>query len=122
MKKNWFAISALVATVAVPVGMLGARAYAAPAPAAFHFYQDRAWDQPPDGLRDVQRQGFHDGVEAARDDFDHHHHKNADDHDRFRHPPVDRAVRDDYRDGFRKGYDVAMHHMHEDHDHDGGVH
>ena len=124
MKKNWFAISTLAAALAVPVGLLGARAYAAPEPAGLHMFQDRPWDQPPDDFRDAQRQGFHDGLEAARHDYDHHRQKDADDHDRYRHPPVDRSMRDDYRDGFRRGYDVAMHHMHgdHDHDHDGGVH
>ncbi len=45
----------------------------------------------------------------------------------FRHPPVDRRDRNDYRQGFIQGYNVAMQHAHDggrdhrDHDdhHDG---
>jgi len=69
------------------------------------------WDQPPAEYRDVQRKGFHDGIEAARKDFDHHRRADADDHDDYRHPHVDSAMRDEYRDGFRHGYDIAMHHL-----------
>ncbi len=69
------------------------------------------WDQPPAEYRDVQRQGFRDGIEAAHRDFDHHRHADAGDHEQFRHPPVPRGVRDDYREGFRHGYEVAMHHL-----------
>ena len=87
---------------------------AAPQDAGYHDH-DHDWDQPPAEFRDVQRQGFHDGIEAARWDFDHHRRPDADDHDQFRHPHVDRAARDDYREGFRRGYEVAMHHM-MDHD------
>lgn len=69
------------------------------------------WDQPPAEFRDVQRQGFHDGIDAARHDFDHHRSPDVDRHDEYRHPHVDRSARDDYRDGFRRGYDAAMHHL-----------
>ena len=79
--------------------------------------QDRAWDAPPDEFRDVQRQGFHDGIEAARHDFEAHRHADADDHAAFRHPRVPHDQRDSYREGFRRGYERAMSHMNGDHDH-----
>ncbi|HKF47617.1 MAG TPA: hypothetical protein VKB38_09695 [Terracidiphilus sp.] len=117
---KWIAASAVAFAVAAPAGMLAPRAHAA-TPAAAGFYQDRPWDQPPDEYRDVQRQGFHDGVEAARHDWDRHSRKDADDHDRYRHPPVAREFHNDYRDGFKHGYDVAMSHIRDerrDHDND----
>jgi hypothetical protein len=81
--------------------------------------QDRAWDAPPDEFRQVERQGFHDGVEAAHHDFDKHRRADADDHDAYRHPPVSRDQRDDYRQGFRRGYERAVAHFNgeENHDH-----
>lgn len=118
MKTKWFAIAALTAGLAVPAGMT-ARAHAAALPAGTGLYQDRPWDQAPDEYRDVQRQGFHDGIEAARSDWDRHSHRDADDHDRYKHPPVAREFHGDYRDGFKHGYDMAVRHMRDEHrDHD----
>jgi hypothetical protein len=117
MKRPWFAISALTFALAATTGLVTLHAHAA-TPAAAGFTQDRPWDQPPDEYRDVQKQGFRDGVEAARHDWDEHHHRDADDHERYKHPPVERSLRDDFRDGFRHGYETAWHHMEEHHDHD----
>ena len=80
--------------------------------------QDHDWDQPPQEYHDAQRRGFHDGIEAARHDFEHHRHADADDHDQYRHPPVRHDDRDAYREGFRHGYERAMAHLAGDHDHD----
>ncbi len=115
MKRNWFAISTLAVTLALAVGMMAARANAAPAPAAPGFYQEGPWDQPPGEFRDVQRQGFHDGIDAAHHDIDEHRHRDAEHHDRFRHPPVGHDQVRDYRDGFRRGYDTAWRHFEEHH-------
>jgi hypothetical protein len=35
----------------------------------------------------------------------------------FRHPPVPPPARDEYRDGFRRGYESAFSHFRDDHDH-----
>lgn len=75
------------------------------------------WDAPPKEFRDVQRKGFHDGVEAARKDFSHHHHIDVDDHGDYKNPHVSRELRADYRDGFRQGYERAMSHLRDVHDH-----
>lgn len=120
MKRKWVWVSTLVCSLGLPTGVMCARANATPAPSAaalapYQEYQERPWDQPPDEYRDVQRQGFHDGIEAARQDMDDHRHRDADDHERFRHPPVDRDLRHDYRDGFRRGYEAARHHFEEHH-------
>ncbi len=74
--------------------------------------QDRSgWDAPPQEYRDVQRQGFHDGIEGARKDFENHRRPNVNNRDEFRHPNVPRNLRHDYRDGFRRGYNVGVQHM-----------
>lgn len=116
MKRNWFAISTLAVSLAVPGSMmLAARAHAAPAPATPGFYQDRQWDQPPGEFHDAQRQGFHAGIEAAHHDIDNHRHRDAEHHEEFRHPPVDHDHVRDFRDGFRRGYDTAWRHFEEHH-------
>jgi Spy/CpxP family protein refolding chaperone len=80
--------------------------------------QDRGgWDVPPQEFREVQRQGFHDGLEAARNDFENHHHQGVEQRREFRHPPVPPPARDEYRDGFRRGYESAFSHFRDDHDH-----
>ena len=122
MKVKAIAIPALTIALVAPAGWMTAKAHAAPlaAPAA-GFYQERSWDEPPEELRDAQRRGFHEGVEAARRDFDRRSHKDADDHDIYKHPPVERELRNDFREGFRRGYAVAKDHLrdeHRDHDHD----
>jgi hypothetical protein len=76
------------------------------------------WDAPPSEFSDVSRQGFHDGIEAARFDFDNHRGMDPRDSRMFRHPPVPREQRHDYQEGFLRGYDVGMHHAHDgDRDH-----
>lgn len=112
MTIKWLALPTLAMAVCL-VGYSPSRAYAAsPQEPGYEHHDDQGrWDQAPGEYRDVQRRGFHDGIEAARRDFDHHRHADADDHDQFRHPHVDPAAREDYREGFRRGYEVGMHHM-----------
>lgn len=70
------------------------------------------WDAPPSDFRnDVGRQGFHDGIEGARKDVENHRRPNVNNRDEYRHPNVSGPVRHDYREGFRRGYHVAMQHM-----------
>jgi hypothetical protein len=69
------------------------------------------WDRPPQEFRQVQRQGYHDGIEGARKDFDNHRRPDVNNRDEYRHPNVPRSDREDYREGFRRGYDTAMTHM-----------
>jgi hypothetical protein len=73
--------------------------------------RDRDWDTPPQAFRDIQRQGFHDGIEGARKDYDNHRRPDVKNRDEYRHPHVPDSARADYRDGFRRGYEVAMDHM-----------
>ncbi|HZD47139.1 MAG TPA: hypothetical protein VE178_00215, partial [Silvibacterium sp.] len=69
------------------------------------------WDAPPPEFREIQRQGYHDGVEGAKKDFDHHRMPDVNDRDEYKHPHVSKADRDDYREGFRRGYYAAMNHL-----------
>lgn len=69
------------------------------------------WDVPPQELNDIQRQGFHEGIEAARHDFDMHRPLNVEDHEIYRHPHMPPEQREAFRDGFRRGYNRAMSHL-----------
>ena len=110
MKSKYLALSVLAFSVAVTGPVFSAHAFAAPQDQAVAPDQG-GWDTPPREFREIQRQGFHDGVEAARKDFDHHRSPDVERRDEFRHPHVPESARDDYRDGFHHGYDAAMHHM-----------
>ncbi|HZP07118.1 MAG TPA: hypothetical protein VFB43_19620 [Terracidiphilus sp.] len=109
MRLNWLAIALLAMAVPV-VSSSSSRAYGA-APQAPGYGDRPGWDAPPSEFREVQRQGFHDGIEGARRDFDHHRRPDVDRREEYRHPHVDRAVREDYREGYRRGYEMAMHHL-----------
>lgn len=119
---KWFAPSLLALCVA-STGALKASAHVIqPVSVAAQEHDQDRWDQPPSGYRDAQQRGFHEGVEAARHDFSEHRHANADDHEMYKHPPVDEGARRDFREGFREGYHRAMDHMMHDHDHDDQPH
>ena len=121
MTKTWFVISALAVSLGATSG-IAARAYAAPvgSPAQPAQYEAQGrWEEPPSEYRDAGRLGFNDGIEAARHDFETHSHRDADDHDRYKHPRVEREFVDDYRHAFREGYSRAKHHLKEErHDRD----
>jgi hypothetical protein len=119
MTKTWIAVSALALSLGATSGSIAAKAYAASPAAPAASYQEGRWDEPPSEYREAQRQGYSDGIEAARRDFETRSHKDADDHDRYRHPSVEREFVDDYRHAFKEGYSRAMHHLKEErHDHD----
>ncbi len=74
--------------------------------------QDRGgWDAPPGELNEVQRRGFHDGIDGARRDFDNHRQPDVNNRDEYRYPNIDPGLREAYREGFRRGYQVAMSHL-----------
>lgn len=73
---------------------------------SFHF----GWQQPPREYRDIQRQGFHAGIEAASHDLDHGMRPDPSRHVEFRRPGVPPGQRDDFRRGFQNGYEVAYQH------------
>ncbi len=123
MNIKLLAIPALAVCMAAP-GTIKAVAHEvqpAPSPAQYQGqYQDRDrdWDRAPDDYRDAQRQGFHEGMEAARRDYMDRRHADADDHDVYKHPPVDERDRGQFREGFKEGYRRAMDHMKHDQNYD----
>ena len=96
---------AMAASAAVAV----AQYYGPPPPQA---YAQGGWDAPPAEFQAAMRRGFHDGVEGARKDYQNHRPPNVNNRDEYRNPhfiaPPDRH---DYRDGFRRGYAVAVSHI-----------
>lgn len=66
------------------------------------------WDTPPQEYREFQRQGFHDGIEGARKDIENHRRPNVNNRDEFRHPNVPGNVRHDYKEAFRRGYNLGI--------------
>ena len=104
------AIFALVLGVS---GMATGRAYAAPSGTAAQTYgQDRGgWDTPPQELREIQRQGFRDGIIGAQKDFDNHRRWDPNNRDEYRNPRLPLEQREAYRDGFRRGYQRGVDHL-----------
>jgi hypothetical protein len=114
MMRNQLAVSALALALSTS-GFAMAQPFAAPAP-AFQYQdhdhdRDRDWNLPPQQFRDIQRQGYHDGIEGARKDYDNHRRPDVNNRDEYRHPHVPESARADYREGFRRGYDTAWDHM-----------
>lgn len=90
-----------------PVDGVAATAYAQD----YDHHDHDDWDQAPHEFREIQRKGFHDGVDGARKDFDNHRRPDVNNREEYRHPDVPRSEREDYRDGFRRGYEAAMSHL-----------
>jgi hypothetical protein len=111
MKLNPLATSLLALTIGAS-GVAIAQPYAAPAPSpAPGYIQEGGWDAPPQEYRDVQRRGFHDGIEGARKDYENHRPPSPENREEYRHPPVGHDLRHDYREAFRAGYMRAVQHM-----------
>jgi hypothetical protein len=106
MTRHKLALSVMAVALAIP-----SLATALPPDPAPIFGQEPSWDAPPKEFRDIQRQGFHDGIEGARKDYDNHRRPDVNNRDEYRHPHVPDSAKADYRDGFRRGYDSAMDHM-----------
>jgi hypothetical protein len=59
---------------------------------------------PPPALAQIENQGFHDGMAAARHDLQTGLPPDLGRHPRFRNPPVPPPAIEAYRRGFRNGY------------------
>jgi hypothetical protein len=95
---------------------LGALPWAAPQAAAAlaqpaAYAQDRPWDVPPGEFNDIQRRGFHDGVEGARRDYNNHRNPDVNNRDEYRSPDLPPDLREPYRAAFRRGYETAASHL-----------
>lgn len=71
----------------------------------------KGWAVAPQGYRDIQRQGFRDGIDGAQKDVQNRRRPNVNNRDEYRNPAVQPSLRQDYRVGFKRGYTVAMQHM-----------
>jgi hypothetical protein len=122
MQIKWISVPALALCLA-SMGALKAHARGIQPSSGVSQYQDHPdrWDAAPNAYSDAQRRGFHEGMEAARRDFQERRHADADDHDIYKHPPVEESARKEFREGFREGYQRAMEHMKHDHDYDRDV-
>jgi hypothetical protein len=106
----------VVSTFALALGSFGlapASAHGAPAPAApmAAAAQDRGWEEPPGEFHEVQKKGFHDGVEGARKDAENHRRPSVENRDEYKHPDVPHRDRREYRDAFRRGYQMGVEHL-----------
>ncbi|MGB7266610.1 MAG: hypothetical protein WBC92_13915 [Terracidiphilus sp.] len=61
---------------------------------------------PPPAFGPVAQQGYHDGIQAARRDIAKGFAPDVRRHPRFRNPPI--GPPEEYRRGFRAGYDAAF--------------
>jgi hypothetical protein len=74
-------------------------------------YGSEPWAQPPSEYQEVQRQGFRDGIEGARKDFENHRRPDVNNRDEYRHPHAPPHEKQAYRDGFYRGYQVGVQHL-----------
>jgi hypothetical protein len=115
MKLKWIGLSMVALSLAlIPPSKAKASGIADGVPAAAA-QEHSAWDMPPQEFRDIQRQGFHDGIEGARKDFDNHRKPDVENREEYRHPHVSASARDDYREGFRRGYEQGVDHLYGHH-------
>ncbi len=105
----------LTASAVIPLALLvlagpGAAKAGAASPQPMAYGQDRDhdrnWEMAPGEFNEIQRRGFHDGVEGARRDFGNHRQPNVNNREEYRYSH-DRP----YRDGFRRGYEIAASHL-----------
>jgi ribosome modulation factor len=69
------------------------------------------WNVPPDRFSEIQRRGFQEGMEGARRDFENHRRPDPDNRDEYQNPNVPPQLRDEYREGFRRGYERTIAHL-----------
>ncbi len=69
------------------------------------------WDAAPGDFSDIARRGFVDGMEGARRDVENRRRPDPNNRDEYRNPNVPPPLREDYRAGFRRGYERAMAHL-----------
>ncbi|HEX3435456.1 MAG TPA: hypothetical protein VHT24_01720 [Pseudacidobacterium sp.] len=82
-----------------------------PPPPPYPGYGHEQWAGPPPEIQGAERQGFHDGIEGARRDYENHRPPSVDNRDEYRHPNVPGRDRHAYRQGFRRGYQVGVDHL-----------
>src|SRR5882757_3701249 len=105
MKKIMFASALLAMSVAMIPAPMVAQGFGQGG------YGQGGWDTPPQEYREIERRGFHDGLEGARKDYDNHRPPATSNRDEFRHPDVPGRDRAAYRNAFARGYRVGWDHI-----------
>jgi len=105
MRLNRFAFSALALLLGATVPTFR-QASAQP---GYGYNQDRDHDRDdaPREWNDIQRKGFRDGMTGAQRDWDNHRNPNPENRDEYRDVDLPRDQAELYREGFRRGYNVA---------------
>lgn len=120
MKKTLSYLSIAAFAAAVTISGPAAHASASPTtsaspiaamPSPPQAYGQEPWANAPSEWKEVERRGFHDGVEGARKDAENHRPPNVNNRDEYRHPSVSRRDRRAYREGFRRGYEAGVDHL-----------
>lgn len=70
--------------------------------------QDYGGNAPRGPYFGARRRGFQEGLEGALRDFDNHRRPDPNNRDEYRHPHVPYGLQGAYRDGFQRGYQIAM--------------
>ena len=110
MTPTWFVAPAAALILGVAVLSPAPTLAAMPDPAFSG--QQYGWDVPPQEFNEIQRRGFHDGVEGAHKDYANHRNPDVNNRDEYRHPDdVPGELHRAYREAFRRGYDVAASHL-----------
>jgi hypothetical protein len=84
-------------------------AHAQSTPSETSATQDADWTNPPAGTEQA-KQGYRDGIEAAKLDHAAKRPIDAKTSHLYVHPPVKGAARDEYRVSFAAGYEAAVKH------------
>ena len=107
MRAKLGTMAVLIGLGLTTLGVAGVKAQEGPAPPPGYYNQP--WTRSPDQYRsDIGRRGFHDGIEGARRDFQNHRPPNVNNRDEYRHPSVGGQARHEYREAFRRGYQVGV--------------
>jgi hypothetical protein len=114
MIRTWFVLPAFALLVGVAAASPAPAMPASPAPQAYG--QQGGWDVPPQEYNEVQRRGFHDGIEGARKDRGNNRRPDVNNREEYRNaedlprdiPP---RLRRAYREAFRRGYEMAASHL-----------
>ena len=102
------ALSLLTAAI-LAVGPTVVIAQGPPPPPPGYAHGD--WENAPAEFQEAERKGYNDGVVGARKDYENHRRPDVNNRDEYRHPHVRSEDRNDYREGFRRGYQAAVDHM-----------
>jgi hypothetical protein len=107
--RNWFVVPVAI----LVLGISGATLHALPAaPDPGAYGQQNGWEVPPQEFNEVQRRGYHDGVQGARKDYGNGRRPNVNNREEYRDPDdmpreIPPDMREVYRQAFRRGYNVA---------------